>query len=264
MRSANVPEPTLAWRVRAAVAVSAVLLLVLIIASVLTDRALARLPLDDALHIELTAHQWWWEARYDDPDPSRLFTTANELHLPVGRPVVITLRSDDVIHSFWVPSLAGKKDLIPGRTSTLQLRADKAGEFRGQCAEFCGLQHAWMALPVTVEPADAYAAWADRQRSNATEPTDDDARRGKAVFLGSTCPMCHAIQGTDATARRAPDLTHIGSRPMLAAGALANGRKQLAEWIADPQRFKPGVNMPSHALAADDLAALATYLERLK
>jgi len=257
-------EPGPRRAVLGAIVVSTLLLFVLIVASVLTDRALAALSLRDALHVEVTAHQWWWEARYDDREPSRVFNVANELHIPVNRPVVLTLRADDVIHSFWVPNLAGKKDLIPGRIATLQLRADQPGTYRGQCAEFCGLQHAWMALLVVAEPEDRYQAWAGQQRAAAAEPVDDEQRRGREVFLSSTCVMCHAISGTPANARRAPDLTHVASRRMLAAGALPNTPEHLAGWIVNPQQFKPGSNMPALELPPADLQSLVSYLSSLR
>ena len=257
-------EPRAQRSVAAGVGVSIALLLVLLVGSVVTDRALAHLALRDAVHIELTGHQWWWSVRYDDADASRIFTTANEMHIPVGRPVIVTLRSDDVIHSLWVPNLAGKKDLIPGRTATLTLRADKAGVYRAQCAEFCGLQHAWMALPVTAEPPAQYESWADQQRQPAKTPTEALALRGQQVFLGSTCVMCHMVAGTDAGAQQGPDLTHLASRPALGAGALPNDAQSLAGWISNPHAHKPGVNMPGHAFSKDDLQALVTYLGSLK
>ena len=257
-------EPGPRRSVLGAIVVSTLLLFALIVASVLTDRALAALSLRDALHIEVTAHQWWWEARYDDQEPSRVFSVANELHIPVNRPVVMTLQADDVIHSFWVPNLAGKKDLIPGRTATLQLRADEPGSYRGQCAEFCGLQHAWMAMLVVAEPEERYQAWAEQQRAVAAEPANEAQRRGREVFLASTCVMCHTISGTLANARRAPDLTHLASRSMLAAGALPNTPDQLAQWIANPQQFKPGSNMPPLQLPQADLQSLVAYLSSLR
>lgn len=247
-----------------AVVVSTLLLFVLIVASVLTDRALAALSLRDALHIEVTAHQWWWEARYDDSEPSRVFDVANELHIPVNRPVILTLNADDVIHSFWVPNLAGKKDLIPGRTATLQLRADTPGTYRGQCAEYCGLQHAWMAFLVVAEPEQDYQAWAERQRATAAEPADEAQRLGREVFLSSTCVMCHTISGTLAGARRAPDLSHMAGRRTLAAGALPNDPEHLASWISNPQQFKPGTNMPPVQLPQSDLQNLVSYLTSLQ
>jgi cytochrome c oxidase subunit 2 len=257
-------EPRLARPVGAAVALSLVLLLGLLGASVFADRALARLPLANALHVELTAHQWWWEARYDDADPSKVFTTANELHVPVGRPVVLTLKADDVIHSFWVPNLHGKKDLIPGRESTFSFRADRAGVYRGQCAEYCGYQHANMALFVVADAPADYERWALQQLAPARDPTTEEQKQGMALFVGTTCAMCHAIQGTSAQGRRAPDLTHVASRMTLAAGTILNNAGTRAAWIANPQGIKPGVNMPAHALAPPDLAAINAYLGSLQ
>ena len=257
-------ERPLRWGVGVGIAVSSVLLIGLLVASVLTDRALALMPVDDALNVRVTAHQYWWEIVYDDPQPDRVFTTANELYVPVGRPVVVTLQADDVIHSFWVPELHGKKDLIPGRTATIRLRADRSGEFVGRCAEYCGLEHAFMAFDVVALSADRFAAWADAQRSPAAEPNGAAAQRGRELFLSGSCMLCHAIQGTTANARKAPDLTHVASRAHLAAGRLANTPQTLAAWITDPQRIKPGVNMPAHLLPSDELAALVAYLETLK
>jgi cytochrome c oxidase subunit II len=250
--------------VSSAVAASVVLLLVLIVASVFTDRALARLPLVDAVNIEVTAHQWWWTARYINGGPSETFVTANEIHVPVGRPVVVTLKADDVIHSLWVPNLAGKKDLIPGRSALMQFRADRPGVYRGQCAEFCGFQHALMGLLVTADPPAQFEAWQQAQRSPAAQPSDASAQRGKAVFEATACAMCHSIQGTQAQGQHAPDLTHLASRQTLAAGTLPNNREALAAWITDPQIYKPGTNMPKVTLSAPDLNALVAYLGSLK
>ncbi|VXB95151.1 cytochrome c oxidase subunit II [Massilia sp. 9I] len=251
---------TIGW----AVGVCTVLLLVLLAADVFTSRALARMPLKNAVNIELVGHQWWWEARYQFADTSLNFSTANELHIPVGRPVVISLRSIDVIHSLWIPNLHGKRDLIPGRTALLRLRADRAGVYRGQCAEFCGLQHAKMALEVMAEPPAQYEAWAARQRQPAHEPADQLSLRGRAVFEDGTCIMCHTVNGTIAQGKLGPDLTHLGSRRTIAAGMFPNNRGFLSGWIADPHSMKEGVNMPANALAPDDLQALAAYLESLK
>jgi cytochrome c oxidase subunit 2 len=239
-------------------------LLLLFGATVATDRALAQLPLRDGVHIRLTGHQWWWEATYDDPQPSNVFTTANELHIPVGRAIALTLEADDVIHSFWVPSLHGKKDLIPGRTATFTFRADEPGTYRGQCAEFCGYQHANMALVVVAESPQQYEAWLARARAPAPPPNTDLEKRGQQVFMSSTCAMCHAIVGTQANAMHAPDLTHFASRQTLGAGALHNDPSALAAWIADPQRIKPGVRMPANALPSQDMQALVAYLQTLK
>jgi cytochrome c oxidase subunit 2 len=257
-------EKRLGRWIAGAVGVSSTMLIGLLVASIATDRSLAQLPLVDAVNIKVTAHQWWWEATYDDAQPERIFVTANELHVPVGRPVLVTLNSDDVIHSFWVPSLHGKKDLIPGRTATIAFRADSPGEYLGECAEFCGWQHAFMAFSVIAEPPAQFAAWAARQRADAAEPADETARRGRDLFLSGSCMLCHAIQGTTAHARKAPDLTHVASRSRIAAGRLPNTPDQLAQWIADPHKSKPGVNMPAHALAEDDLRALVAYMGTLK
>jgi cytochrome c oxidase subunit II len=260
----NQPEPRLRRNVASAVVASSLLLVALVVASVFTDRALAKLSLADAVNIEVTAHQWWWTARYTNGPPSDLFVTANEIHVPVGRPVVVQLKSDDVIHSLWVPNLAGKKDLIPGRSALLQFRADQPGIYRGQCAEFCGFQHALMGLLVVAEPPAQYDAWVQAQRAPAAGPSTAKARRGKELFESGACAMCHTIQGTLANAQRAPDLTHVASRQTLAAGTLANTPDQLAAWIRDPQKHKPGTNMPAVPLSQDDLDALVAYLGSLK
>jgi len=249
--------------VAAALAASTLGLLFLIVASFLTDRALARMSVKDALHIEITANQWWWDIRYDDAVASRVFNTANEMHIPVGRPVILTLKSNDVIHSFWVPNLAGKKDLIPGRTAQMRLQADRAGDYRGQCAEFCGFQHAFMALRVVADDPARYEAWVEQQRAVAAAPTSDQQWKGRTLFLSGNCVMCHAIAGTDASARRAPDLSHVGSRETLAAGALPNDAASLKRWLRNPQTFKPGANMPASNLSDEELAAIAAYLKGL-
>jgi cytochrome c oxidase subunit II len=257
-------EPRLGRPVVIGVAVSVVLLVVLIVADFLTDRRLMRLPLEDAVRIEVTGHMWWWGARYLDDDPSRIFTTANEVHVPAGKPVILKLGSADVIHSFWAPSLHGKKDLIPGRTALLQFRADKPGVYRGQCAEFCGFEHALMAFTIVADPPAQYEAWAARQRSPAPTPATDLQKAGLAVFMRSTCAMCHTVNGTDAGATLGPDLTHVASRAMLASGTLPNTPQHLAAWILDPQRFKKGTSMPPTPLSPNDMAALMAYLETLR
>jgi len=251
---------TVAWAVGAAT----LGLLALLAADVFTTRALGRMPLENAVNIELTGHQYWWEARYLDPDFQRQFSTANELHIPVGRPVIVTLKSKDVIHTLWVPNLHGKRDMIPGRTTTMQLRADQPGTYRGQCAEFCGLQHAMMALLVEAEPDAQYEAWAERQRQAAPAPASDAVRRGRALFLEKSCARCHTINGTGATATQGPDLTHLAGRKTIAAGMLPNDAGHLAAWIQDPQSLKPGVYMPANRMRPDELHDLVAYLETLK
>jgi cytochrome c oxidase subunit 2 len=250
--------------VTGAVALSVALLVILVGASAATDHALQRLPLEGALQLHVVGHQWWWEVRYDDPEPSRAFTTANELVIPVGRPVVVKLTSPDVIHSFWIPNLHGKKDLIPGIEATTQLRADVAGTYRGICAEYCGAQHAFMSFVVRAVPPAEYDRWSEAQRAPAAEPSDASAKRGRDLFVSASCMLCHAIQGTTAQGRNAPDLTHVASRPTLAAGRLENTPENMASWIEDPQRHKPGANMPGHKLPAEDLRALVAYLTSLK
>jgi len=262
------PHPRNVAKLRRAVgwgvAGSSLLLLALLVASFMADRALSALPLADAVRIDLVGHRFWWEAHYEANAPEQTFATANELHVPVGRPVLIRLRADDVIHSFWVPSLSGKKDLIPGRESTIALRADRAGTYRGQCAEFCGYQHAQMALVVVADPPADYERWCTLQREPASEPSTAQERRGLELVEQTSCAMCHAIGGTHARGRRAPDLTHVAGRGWLGAGAVENTSKLRAEWIANAQKFKPGIDMPPLENTPDDLAAISAYLGSLR
>lgn len=258
-------ERRMAAIVIGAVSATTIVLFALVVTSYLTDRTIAALAQDsDPLRIDVTAHQWWWELRYRDPNPSRSFTTANEIHVPVGRTVALALKSDDVIHSFWAPNLHGKQDLIPGRDNALYFRADRPGTYRGQCAEFCGYQHAHMAFLVIAEPPDAFARWRDNQIGPAAEPDTPEERRGRDVFLAAPCVMCHTIRGTSAGGKVAPELTHLASRRTLAAGTLPNSRGPLAAWIIDPQRIKPGNHMPLNGLPPRDLQALLTYLQSLR
>lgn len=250
-----------------ATALTVVILFVYLIMSFITGRAISS-PLHgenmSVLTIDVTGHQWWWEVRYGDKNPSRIFTTANEIHIPVGQPVLLRMTSTDVIHSFWVPNLMGKKDLIPGKYSTLMFQADKAGVYRGQCAEYCGLQHAHMALIVVAENPDSYNAWRESQIHSAVEPASDAEKRGQQVFLSNPCIMCHTVRGTQAGSNLGPDLTHVGSRQTLAAGTLPNTRGHLSGWIVDSQSVKPGNKMPPNSLSPDDLQALLDYLQSLK
>jgi len=250
--------------VASCVGVTVAILLVFLVASYSVDSALFTAPDSPSVQIEVTGHQWWWEIRYQDPVPSRIFTTANEIHLPVGEPVRLTLRSPDVIHSFWVPNLAGKRDLIPGQINYIWITAERPGTYRGQCAEFCGLQHAHMALYVTVEDRPAFEHWQERQRQPAPSPSTPEAQRGLEVFLSGPCVMCHTILGTTAGATTGPDLTHIGGRQMIAAGLLETTRGSLAAWIADPQTLKQGNNMPMVPLTSAELQNISAYMESLK
>jgi cytochrome c oxidase subunit 2 len=239
-------------------------LLVLTIGSFVVDRQLAQAEAGQALRVKVTANQWWWKVEYEDQIANRRFITANELHLPVDRPALIELEAGDVIHSFWVPNLGGKQDLIPGRTNHLTLTPRRTGLFRGQCAEFCGLQHANMALDVTVESPRAFADWSEHQRQPARPPTDPRLARGRDVFVGAACASCHAIGGQASMGQVGPDLTHLASRRSLAAGARPYSRGALTGWIADPQSLKPGNHMPYVAASPDELNALVDYLDSLK
>jgi cytochrome c oxidase subunit 2 len=251
--------------VAVATVVTVITLIVLTIASFSIGRSLSSdMSGKDAVTIEMTGQQWWWQVRYMDADPSKIFYTANELHIPVGQPVTIKLKSSDVIHSFWVPNLVGKKDLVPGHDASIWFQADRPGVYRGQCAEYCGLQHAHMAFWVIAEPLDKYQAWLAGQLQSAHEPATDSERRGQQVFLAAPCVMCHTIQGTLAGASIGPNLTHLASRNYIAAGTLPNTRGHLSGWVVDPQAIKPGNRMPPNSLKSDDLQALLDYLQSLK
>ncbi|NUS39457.1 MAG: c-type cytochrome [Lysobacter sp.] len=238
-------------------------LTLLTVASFVTDRRL-HAPVRDPLHVRITASQWWWQVEYLSADPSRQLTTANELHLPVDRPVRIELATTDVIHSLWIPVLAGKQDLIPGHHNVLVVTPRHVGRYRGQCAEFCGLQHAHMALDVQVDGTEDFAAWYAHQLQPAPTPRSAGANAGQRLFAASACAMCHAIGGTDAGGRVGPDLTHLASRRTLAAGALPLDRTRLAAWILDPQRYKPGTNMPQVPLQPQQLDQVTDYLMELQ
>jgi cytochrome c oxidase subunit 2 len=236
----------------------------LLFVSARTGRATGARYANGAVTVEVTGHQWWWEIQYDDAIPSQRVITANELHVPVGQPIVLKVTSRDVIHSFWVPNLQGKRDLIPGYTTALSVRADRTGVFRGQCAEFCGLQHAHMAFDVIVESEKDFAAWLDRMRQSASDPEQAPERRGHDVFMQSRCAGCHTVRGSQAAGQIAPDLTHVATRRTLGAGTLPNTPDNLAAWIRDPQHAKPGNQMPPTALTSEDLRTLVVYLETLR
>ena len=253
-------ERRLALGVGVAVGLTALTLIILVVTSVATGRALRNFGGTDPLTIEVTGYQWWWDVEYWDPVPSQRVRTANEIHIPVGRPVLVKTRSLDVIHSFWVPGLHGKKDNIPGHASSLVLQADHSGTFIGRCAEFCGVQHAHMQLLVIADQPEVFDAWLQAQRNAASVPADAFARRGFDVFMTGPCALCHTVLGTPAGGRRGPDLTHLASRRTLAAGTLPNTPGHLAGWIVDPQTQKPGAQMPGNPFSADDLSALLTFL----
>lgn len=214
--------------------------------------------------IRVTAEQFWWRIEYLDEQGKPRLETANELVLPVEQPVELTLETADVIHSFWVPALAGKVDMIPGHTNRLVLVPEELGTFRGQCAEFCGASHALMAFTVTVVAAPAFDQWLRAQQNDAHAPPDALARAGQSTFLRLGCGACHSVRGTPAQGRIAPDLTHVASRPTLGAATLENSGAAMRRWLSHTEQIKPGVAMPSFdMLDEDELASLAHYLGAL-
>ncbi|MFE1599574.1 cytochrome c oxidase subunit II [Methylobacterium sp. ID0610] len=263
-----VPEPDRAREARigrvvgGGVIATAAIITGLTVASFLTTRNLADAD-PEALLIRVRGYQWWWEVAYLDPRPDRVLLTANEIHVPVGRPVRLQLVGADVIHSFWVPSLAGKMDMIPGRDNELSFTAERPGTYRGQCAEFCGLQHAHMAVLVVAEPPDRFAAWR-RAQLGAAASREGEAGRGRAVFLSKPCAACHTVRGTPAAGTLGPDLTHVASRRTIAAGLLPTTPGALAAWVADPQTIKPGSTMPMVSLSPEELRAVTAYLASLR
>jgi cytochrome c oxidase subunit II len=212
----------------------------------------------NALEVTVRGWQWWWEFRY----PTLDVVTANELHLPVGRPVLFSLEGPDVIHSFWVPQLGGKRDVVPGRLNRIALTPEQPGEYWGQCAEFCGASHANMQLRVVVEPPDAFDRWVAAQKAPPAEPAGD-AAAGKDVFARNACVGCHTIRGISAGVL-GPDLTHFGSRALFGAGLWPTSVDNVAAWVKDPPALKPGSKMPNLHLSDADVRAVATYLVGLK
>lgn len=250
--------------VQIATGITVLILVATLVYSVSTGEAMASLPRDKALRIKITGHQWWWEAQYMDPVSGNQVSTANEIHIPIGEPVQIIGSSSDVIHSFWIPNLSGKKDLIPGHATATWIQADRAGIYRGQCAEFCGHQHAKMALLVMAEPRSQFEAWYNSQLQPAAPPADSMSKAGEQVFMSRGCPLCHTVGGTRALGRIGPPLTHSASSYTIAAGSLKNTPGNLAGWIVDPQGIKPGVRMPPNDLSGSELQALLAYLGSLK
>jgi cytochrome c oxidase subunit 2 len=236
----------------------------LTIASVFTDRSNASVARDPGLTLKVTANQWWWDVEYTTHDASKMIRTANEIHLPVGVPAEITLQASDVIHSLWIPNLAGKQDLIPGRVTDMQLLPRKIGTYRGQCAEFCGIQHAHMALDVTVDSKGDFEKWVAAQQRVAFAPTTPLQLAGYRYVTTRECSACHTITGTPAGGTVGPDLTHFASRRSIGAGTLPMNTGNLYGWIADPQSQKPGNHMPTIGLEPADLHAIVAYLETLK
>jgi cytochrome c oxidase subunit II len=244
---------------------------ILAIIFVLTLKTMAAYPIGDhemrmpAADIAVTGHQWWWEIEYRYGSEHQRVVTANELHIPAGKPVDIELTTRDVIHSFWIPRLHGKVDLVPGFPNRIRLQADAPGLYRGECGEYCGPQHAHMILLVQADSQTDFDNWLTAVRKVATEPSDALARRGEQVFMTSPCVTCHTIRGTSAQGLVGPDLTHIGARKAIAANTYPNGAGYLDAWVTHAQEMKPGAQMPDiGGFSGDDLQALTHYLEGLK
>jgi cytochrome c oxidase subunit 2 len=229
-----------------------------------TGRAIAQ-PDGVPFRVSIVGRQWWWEVTYEnDSTPQQQLVTANEMHVPVGRPMQLLLTSRDVIHSFWIPNLNGKTDLVPGYESRAWFVADTPGVYRGQCAEFCGLQHSKMGFTVIAESQEKFERWYAGQLTSAARPGDSLRKAGETLFMSGTCASCHTIRGTSAGGRAGPELTHVGSQSTIAAGALPNTPKNMARWITDAQRIKPGSMMPSQHIPAHELRLLVAYLEGLR
>jgi len=269
-RPESIAEPTqpvqhrMAKYVGASSVATALILILLLVSAAITGHDLASYGQKPNLQINVIGHQWWWEVQYQNDDPSMTLMTANEIHIPTGQKVLLNLTSSDVIHSFWVPSLNGKRDLIPSHQNTLTIEADRPGVYRGQCAEFCGLQHAHMILYVIAEPPSKFSAWMRHQLQPAPEPVDAKLRHGRDVFLNEPCVTCHTVRGTTALGTVGPDLTHIADRQTIGAGTLPNTPGHLSGWVTDPQRAKPGILMPTIPIAPNDVQPLLVYLESLR
>ncbi len=249
------------WILGAGVTAPAVIIAVVFVATVWSMRAASQDLPEDALVVEVTGHQWWWEVTY----PGQGVTTANELHIPAGRAVAVELRSADVIHSFWVPALAGKLDALPERTNTLRLVADEPGRYMGQCAEFCGVQHANMDFVVIAHGAADFDDWIVTQRQPGVEPQTEQQALGADLFVAKGCASCHTIDGVSVgDAEPAPDLTHVASRESIIGGLLDPTAPDLRSWISDPHGVKPAALMPQTVLSDDELDAIVAYIEALR
>lgn len=243
--------------------ISAVPLLATIVWTMVAIAQTSGPPAHPALTLDVTGHQWWWEVRYDATRPDQSFETANEIHIPVGVPVLVRLHGGDVIHSFWVPSLTGKTDTIPGQTNFSWIEARRPGRYRGQCTEFCGFQHAHMGFEVVAQTQADFDRWRAAQLLPARAPQTAAQQRGLAV-VEYRCGLCHEVRGTHAGASAAPDLTHLMSRRTIAAGLLPNTPGNLVGWIQNPQDIKPGNLMPNQYLPGDQLSDVQAYLESLQ
>lgn len=246
----------------AGIALPVVVLTALLIYGLTLTRTLRTPSAPSDLHVRVTGEMWWWRVDYLDPDGAVHMVDANEIHIPVGRTVTVELEASDVIHSFWVPRLSGKIDMIPGRRNRLRMQADEPGVYAGQCAEYCGGAHALMGFLVVAHAPEDYARWkAERERS-APQPSGELAMRGQQLFLDNGCGACHRIAGSPANGLAGPDLTYVGSRRSLGAGILPNNRGTMIGWIGDSQAIKPGNRMPAYStLSGEELTAIASYLE---
>ncbi len=243
--------------------ISAVPLAITLVWTMVTLAAVSGPPAGASLVLDVTGHQWWWEVTYQSEDPSQVFSTANEIHIPTGTRVLIRLHGGDVIHSFWVPQLSGKTDTIPGQTNVAWLQADQPGRYRGQCSEYCGAEHAHMGVEVVADTPATFTAWRAHQLEPAPEPVQPDQQRGRAL-VEYRCGLCHQVRGTSAAARSAPDLTHLASRSTIAAGLLPNNAGTLSGWIENSQNAKPGNLMPNQDLGGAQLHDVVAYLESLQ
>lgn len=258
-------ERTLTIAVSTAIGVTVITLFVLLFVSVSTSGSIRHFGSKNALTIQVMGHQWWWHVIYQDTAASQTLQTANEIHIPVGKPVVILTSSNDVIHSFWAPNLTGKRDLIPGYQTALWIQADKPGRFRGQCAEFCGHQHAHMAFYIVAQEQNEFDSWQQAQLQPAVTPAPGSVQdKGLQKFMAGPCVMCHTVRGTDAGGGMGPDLTHVASRSTIAAGTLPFSHENLLKWVRNSQDIKPGNKMPAMQMTDDDLNAIVAYLESLK
>jgi cytochrome c oxidase subunit 2 len=253
------------WIIGGGIVFPVVVLTGLLVYSLMATNRMVQTEQPAAARIEVTGELWWWRVRYLDSRGHTIFETANEIRIPTGQPVDLVLKSTNVIHSFWVPNLAGKIDMLPGHTNKQRIQATHSGVFRGQCAEFCGAQHAKMAFYVVAQAPQEYKQWFAAQLQPPAEPQDAMLRQGKRLFLDNRCGLCHAIRGTEAKGALGPDLSDVGDRHSLGAGILPNNRGAIAGWITDSQQLKPGNKMPAfNQFSGEELRALSAYLESLR
>jgi len=241
---------------------STCILFALVIYTLITLNAISKPAKAPGLTLTVTGYDWWWKVEYEDADPSRRFVTANEIHIPVGQPVLVKLKSADVIHAFWVPVLAGKTQMIPGLTNQQWIEADAEGIYLGQCTQYCGVQHAHMGLEVVAQSAAEFEKWQNAQRGTVATGSAAGVNAGQKIFLDQ-CAGCHTVRGTEAVGAHAPDLTHLNSRRLIAGGLLTNTPDHLTQWITHAQELKPGARMPSMVLTATELSALSAFLSTL-